>query len=54
MNKCFFWHKPSQNILRLSDVLVQFSFTASEMELDYYHMKLDDPVGSRVAKSLKT
>ena len=39
-----------QNICRLSRVLVQFQFTTSETELDYYHHN----VSTRVAKRLKT
>ena len=42
-----------QNIWRLFHLLVQFFFTASETEPDYYHQKVSVRVASRVAKRLK-
>ena len=40
--------------LRLFYVLAKFPFTAVEMEVDYYHQKLNVQVALSVAKQLKT
>ena len=43
-----------QNILRLFHFLVQFFFTTSETEIDYYYQKVHVQVALRVVKRLKT
>ena len=43
-----------QNIRRLFRVLVQFPFTTSETEKDYYYQKVNIIVASQVPKQLKT
>ena len=43
-----------QNICRIFHVFVQFLLTTSDMELDFYHQKVDMRVASRVAQGLKT
>ena len=52
-----FWNTSynlEQNTCRLFHFLVQFVFTTSETELDYYHQKVNIPVASQVAEQLKT
>ena len=39
-----------QNIFRLFHVLAQLFFTKSDMELDYYHEKLNVRVASKVVE----
>ena len=41
-----------QSICRFFHVLAQFHFITSEVELDYYHQKVNVQVASRVAKRL--
>ena len=43
-----------QNICNLFNFLVQFLFTTSETELDYYHQKINVRVALQVAEQLKT
>ena len=43
-----------EKILRFFQILTQFSFTASERKLDYYHQIVKIWVASRVAKRLRT
>ena len=42
------------NISRLFQVLTQFSFTISKIELHYYHKRVNVCVTSRIAKLLET
>ena len=44
----------TQNIFSLFQVLVQFLFTSSEKEIDYYHQKVNVRNVSRVAERFKT
>ena len=44
--------KPSQNILRLHNVLLYFPFTISEMELHYSHQKMNAYIVSQIAEQL--
>ena len=44
----------TQNIFSLFQVLVQFLFTSSETEIDYYHQKVNVRNVSRVAERFKT
>ena len=48
------FYNPGQNIQRLFHFLAQFLFTTSEMELNYYHQKVNVRVAPRVAERLKT
>ena len=43
----------SQNICRHFLVLAQLSFTTSKLDLDYYHLKVNEHVASRIAEQLK-
>ena len=43
-----------QNICNLFNFLVQFLFTTSETELEYYHQKINVRVALQVAEQLKT
>ena len=43
-----------QNICRPSNIFAQLLSTTNEMELDYYHQKVNVRVVSRVAERLKT
>ena len=43
-----------QNIFRPLKIFAQVLFTTNEMELDYYHQKVNVRVVSRVAERLKT
>ena len=49
-----FNYKPGQGICRHFHVLVQFPFTTSETDLDYYQKKVNVRVASRVAERFKT
>ena len=48
------YYNLGQTILRLFDVLPNFSFTTSKMMRDYYLQTWYIPVASRVAKQLKS
>ena len=48
--ECLPWHNLGQKFVDFFHFLAQFLFTLSEMELDYYHQK----VNVRVAERLKT
>ena len=50
----FFLNNLGQKICRLFHFLAQLVFTTSEMELDYYHQKVNVRVASRIAEWLKT
>ena len=43
-------HKSWENICRLFRILASFVFTTSEMELDYYHKKVNVRVALQVAE----
>ena len=49
-----FTYNFGQSICRLFHVLVQFFFTTSETELDYYHQKVTERIASQVAERFKT
>ena len=54
INKKFLlaFHSPLQTILRTFLFFGKFPFTISELEVDYYHQKLNTQFASRVAKWL--